>query len=147
MEIVSQVVEKVEFFDLPVFQDNRDEFYGQHYQVAGYTKYNLGEHGMYIGMPVPEPCPEGLAHFMGQDYHGPGIAQKSQYYSQVYDIFELVDLQDIFQKTGKESPGSQGYHCKVEGDPESETKIVVQAGNSQTVPEYVYAGDDSEQAY
>ncbi len=143
VQVMGKVVQERNLVQLLLLENQRNEFNDQNGAVAGNTEDNFCEHGVHVGVPVTEPCADGLPDIHGQNEHGSGVAQKSNYYCKVNNIFKLIDLENVLEKTGEECTGTKCDNCKVKSNPKAEPEVVVKAGYADAVIENLYSSVDA----
>jgi hypothetical protein len=130
---MSQMVQEPVFVQDPVFQDQGNVLDDQYGTIAGDAEGNFREHGVDIGMPVSEPCPKRLTNIKNQNHHGTRITKEPDDDREIDDVFELVNAQDIPQKPGEKGPGTQRDDRQINGDPQTESEVIVQTGRTQSL--------------
>ena len=135
MEVMPQQSQLLDFADLPVFKDKRDELDGQDHQITGNAEGHLHQHGVNVGMPKNKPTPHRLTDIDPQHGHGARVAYEPDDDGRINDALEFLTTHNIGQKPGKKGPRPQGDHRQIENDPQCKSKHVAHVGLVQPFPE------------
>src|SRR6056297_1451980 len=83
---------------------------------------------MHIGMPENKPAAQRLSNINGQDQQRGTVADKTNDHGKIDNIFQFINLENVFQKSCEKSTATNRNDCQVSPDPQGKSVVIVHVG-------------------
>jgi hypothetical protein len=91
VKIVAEMMEKTNFLDFGIFQDDRHKFHDQHAQINGEAECHFGQHRVNIGMPENKPSPQRLPDVEAEYQQGRCVADNAENNGKIDNVFDVFN--------------------------------------------------------